>query len=111
MTTREVAFATGYVNTQEFKEIQGPLKAKYRENPESAVIGLDRESLSAMIKWKATKREVRRVRVKAVAASARRVICIDEFEADHGDSSTGRCVYGDSDCALCLMAGSGALLL
>ena len=37
MTTGEVAFATGYVNTQEFKVIRGPLKAKY-ENPESAVM-------------------------------------------------------------------------
>ena len=40
MTTREVAFATGYMNTQKFKSIRGPLKAKYRENPESAVTTL-----------------------------------------------------------------------
>jgi len=47
MTTREVAFATGSMNTQEFKVIQGPLKAKYRENPESAVITLHAEALAS----------------------------------------------------------------
>ena len=47
MTTREVAFATGYMNTQEFKAMQGPLKAKYRENPESAVITLHAEALAS----------------------------------------------------------------
>jgi hypothetical protein len=49
MTTREVAFATGYMNTQEFKAIQVPLKAKHRENPESAVITLHAEAAGSIL--------------------------------------------------------------